>query len=262
MLQVDGLSFAYPGRPPTLHGVGFGVGAGEVLCLLGPNGTGKTTLLRCLVRLAKPSNGAISIGGRDTASMTAKELARHVAYVPQASSTVFPFSLLDIVVMGRSPHLGFMQTPTAHDRQVAQAALERVGIGHLATRPCTQVSGGERQLALIARALAQEASILVMDEPTASLDYGNQVRMLRLVKGLAAAGHTVVMTSHVPSHAFECAHQVALMKEGRIAALGPPDEVISGASLSALYGVDVRVVAAAIEEHEPATVKVCVPMLA
>jgi iron complex transport system ATP-binding protein len=262
VLDVEDLTFAYPGRPRLLKGIWFSVGAREVMCLLGPNGTGKTTLLRCLIRISKPASGTVRVLGRDTATMTAKELARRVAYVPQASTTVFPFTVLDIVVMGRSPHLGFMATPTAHDERIALDALEQVGIGHLARRPFAQVSGGERQLALIARALAQQASVLVMDEPTASLDYGNQVRMLRLIKSLAASGHTILMTSHFPNHAFDCANQTALMKDGRIVEKGQPDIVISDASLSALYGVDVRVVTASVgDDQESGTVKVCVPML-
>ncbi|MDD2421493.1 MAG: ABC transporter ATP-binding protein [Heliobacteriaceae bacterium] len=259
---VESLCFNYPGQPNLLNGISFSVAKGDVLCLLGPNGTGKTTLLRCLLGINKMKQGKIRIGGRDSTSLTPKELARAVAYVPQATTSVFPYEVLDMVLMGRNPHLKAIATPTPRDKEIAQAALADVGISHLAKKPFSEISGGERQLVLIARALAQQSAWLIMDEPTASLDYGNQTRILKIINELARAEFAIIMTSHFPNHAFLACNKVAIMKGGKILAIGNPDEIVTDTSLSDLYAARIKVVSAQIREKPRQEIKVCVPLLA
>lgn len=254
-LTAQNLTFAHEPGIPQLDGVSLTVRAGEVLCLLGPNGTGKTTLLRCLLGMLRPHSGVVTVDGRDIATMTASELARAVAYVPQSGTTGFPFSVLDVVVMGRSPYLRTGATPSDADYATAFDHLETLGMDHIVNRTFNAISGGERQLVLIARALTQGSPILILDEPTASLDFGNQARILQVVSQLAARGHAVVMTSHMPDHAFACADTVALLKAGTLLAVGAPASVIREDVLSDLYGIPVRVAAL-----DPSTT-VCLPVL-
>jgi iron complex transport system ATP-binding protein len=180
-----------------------------------------------------------------------------MAYVPQAHAAFFPFTVRDVVLMGRTSRIGLFATPSAHDKVAADSALETLGIAALADRIYTQISGGERQLTLIARALAQEPRILVMDEPTASLDFGNQVRVLEQVRTLARAGIGIVLSTHDPDHAFLCADRVALLHDGAVVRLGPPETEITPESLHLLYRVDVAVIPV-----PGRGVRICVPSLA
>jgi iron complex transport system ATP-binding protein len=255
-LRVERLAFGYPGRVVG-RDVSFSLAAGQVLCLLGPNGGGKTTLFRTLLRLLEPHEGAVLVDGVSIAEWPRRQMARVFGYVPQAQLGTFPFTAREVVLMGRTAHVGLFASPTAHDRRQADAALEALGIAHLADRPYPEMSGGERQLALVARALAQEPSILIMDEPTASLDFGNQVRVLAHVQSLARRGIAVVLSTHDPDQAFLCADLVALLHEGRLARLGPAPEVITSATLRETYGVDVEVVTVT---REGRTLRVCLPV--
>jgi iron complex transport system ATP-binding protein len=212
------------------------------MCVLGPNGSGKTTLLRTLLGLLPLHEGRILFNGKDSASFPRREIARIAGYVPQAHSPYFAYSVRDMVLMGRSAHLGTFSMPGAHDRELAARVLESLGISPLADRPVTEISAGERQLALIARALAQEPRLLVMDEPTASLDFGNQVRVLERVAALAAGGISILFSTHDPDHAFLAAQRALLLAEGRVLALGTPREVIRSDTLQRLYHVAVQVV--------------------
>ncbi len=239
-LAVADLAFGYRGAPIG-HDVSWSLGAGEVLCLLGPNGSGKTTLLKTLLGLIPAQGGTITLDGRDLARHSRAELARRVGYVPQAHTAFFPFTVREVVLMGRAARVGLFSAPSAHDREAAHQALEALGITHLAHRTYTTISGGERQMTLIARALAQEPQILVMDEPTASLDFGNQTQVIGRVAALAASGLAIVLSTHDPDHAFACADQVALLRGGQMIALGPPQETLTAAMLKRLYGIDVTV---------------------
>ena len=222
--------------------VGFSLKAGEVMCVLGPNGGGKTTLFRALLGLLRVHGGEVILEGRPLASLSRADIARRVGYVPQGHAGYFAYTVLEVVLMGRTAHLGAFATPGERDRRVAARALESLGIAHLAERPVTQISGGERQLALIARALAQEPRLLIMDEPTANLDFGNQVRVLQSVSSLAAAGISILIATHDPDHAFLAAHRALLLAEGRVVALGAPATVIRPDTLERLYNVKVSVV--------------------
>lgn len=240
MLSVEALAFGHPGRIVG-RDITLSLAAGEVLCLLGPNGSGKTTLLRTLLGLLPMHAGDVRLEGRSIASLSRAELARRAGYVPQAQAPYFAYSVADMVLMGRTAHVGALSMPGPHDREVAARAIASLGIAHLAERPVGEISSGERQLALIARALAQEPRLLVMDEPTASLDFGNQARVLERIAELAGRGMAVVFSTHDPDHAFLCAHRALLLGAGRPLEIGAPREVLRPDSLERLYGVPVRV---------------------
>ena len=226
--------------------LGFAMAAGEVLCLLGPNGSGKTTLFRTLLGLLAPLAGEVRVLGQPVAHWSRSAFARHVGYVPQAHAGIFPFSVEDVVLMGRAARIGRFATPAQHDRDLAQHCLQTLGIAHLRQRIYTAISGGERQLVLIARALAQEPVLLVMDEPTASLDFGNQIRVLETIDQLRQQGMAVLMSTHQPEHALRIADRIALLGNGRLLAIGAPASTATPARLAALYGVSERAVAASL----------------
>lgn len=242
-IEIRGVVFSYRDRGrdrEQLHDVTFNVPEGAVCCLLGPNGAGKTTLIRCIVGFLTPDQGSIRLTGRDRHTLTTRQLARLVAYVPQSTSTVFPFTALDVAVMGRTPHLAPTSMPSRKDHRKARDTLDQLGIGHLASRRFTQLSGGERQLVLLARALVQEAPILVLDEPTASLDYGNEIRILDVIRGLASSGRSILMTTHQPNHALWWADLAVLLSGGAVQATGAPREVVTSDALTTLYGVPIH----------------------
>lgn len=255
---VTGLSFSYGRDAHRLRDVSFQVAEARLCCLLGPNGAGKTTLLRCLLGLLAPQAGTVRIGGVDLARIGPRQLARLVAYVPQATTLPFSFSVIEAVVMGRTPYMGLVSTPTATDRRRALEELDRLGIGQLAGRDFPSLSGGERQLVLMARALVQEAPVLILDEPTASLDYGHEVLVLRLAADLASDGRTVLMTTHQPAHALAYAHDTILMRDGALVAQGPPAEVVTTDSLSDLYQIPIHVGNLPIPGRAP--VRTCVAL--
>lgn len=245
VLQAQALSIGH-GRRCVAQGIDFALAPGEVLCLLGANGSGKTTLLRTLLGLLAPLAGAVRCSGQDVAAWPRAAFARHVGYVPQAHAGLFPFTVEDVVLMGRAARVGRFSAPGAQDRRMARHCLDQLGITHLRTNSYTAISGGERQLALIARALAQEPALLVMDEPTASLDFGNQIRVLEHIARLRAGGMAVLMTTHQPEHALRIADRIALLGCGRLAAIGAPQAVATPAALAALYGVSEDAVAASL----------------
>lgn len=236
LLRAEGLAFGYPGRRVGTD-LDLDIAQGEVLCLLGPNGCGKSTLFKTLLGLIPALEGRALLAGRALGDYTRREIAHLVAYVPQAQTGTFAYTVEDIVVMGRAARVGLLAAPSRSDRRIATEALRRLGIQHLASRPYTEVSGGERQLALIARALAQEASLLVMDEPTASLDFGNQVRVLNEISSLRQQGISAFLSTHQPDHALRVGDRFALMKSGRLLACGRAPEVMTPQRLAQLYDV-------------------------
>jgi iron complex transport system ATP-binding protein len=240
-LRAEGLSFAYPGRDAVWSDVGLTARPGRVLSILGPNGTGKSTLLHCLAGLVPPRSGRVFAGDRDLAALSRRKTARAIAMVPQTHTPVFAYRALDVVVMGRTPHLGAFASPSRTDFDAARAAMETMGILHLENVSYSETSGGERQLILFARSLAQGADILLLDEPTSHLDFGNQARTLSLIRSLADRGLTVLMTTHFPDHAFEISDQTALLARGRLQAVGATGDVLSPKALSELYGLGVDI---------------------
>jgi iron complex transport system ATP-binding protein len=241
MLGVESLAFGFPGRTVG-RDVSFTLGAGEVLCVLGPNGGGKTTLFRTLLGLLPKHDGVIRLHDQQIEDLSRNQIARRVGYVPQGHVGYFAFTVREFVLMGRTAHLGVFSTPGKRDREVADGVLEALEIAHLADKPVTEISGGERQLALVARALAQEPRLLVLDEPTASLDFGNQVRVLQRISALAASGISILFSSHDPDHAFLCARRALLLAEGRVLEIGAPRAVIRADTLQRMYGVAVKII--------------------
>lgn len=242
MLAVESLAFGFPGRTVG-RDVSFTLAAGDVMCVLGPNGGGKTTLFRTILGLLELHGGTVRLENENLKDLSRPEIARRVGYVPQGHAGYFAYTVREFVLMGRTAHLGVFASPGKKDVLVADRALESLGIAHLADKPVTEISGGERQLALVARALAQEPRLLVLDEPTASLDFGNQVRVLEKVAALARSGIAVLFSSHDPDHAFLCASRALLLAEGRVLEIGAPREVIRADTLERMYRVSVQVVA-------------------
>lgn len=242
-LRLEKVSCGY-GPREVVSEFSAAVAAGDVFCLLGPNGIGKTTLFKTILGFLPPRGGRLALNGRDLTRMSVEERARLIGYVPQAHVPPFAFSVFDVVLMGRTAHLGTFGRPGRRDRQAAADSLERLGIGFLARRVYTELSGGERQMVLIARALTQEPEFLMMDEPTSNLDFGNQARVLQNIRRLAGEGLGVVMTTHFPDHVFQCGSRVALMRPGRPHLVGQVNEVMTETHLQDAYGVPVTIVAA------------------
>jgi iron complex transport system ATP-binding protein len=239
LIQVDSLSFSY-NRTPLIDGLSLTIDEGGVVALLGPNGSGKTTLLKLILGLLKPRQGVIRLHGKDIRDYPRRELARQLAYVPQVHREAFGFQVFDVVLMGRMPHNSFFAHYGSKDEQIVWDALEKMEILHLAKRPYTEISGGERQLTLVARALAQGVRVFVMDEPTNGLDYGNQVRLLERVGRLADDGYTFIFTSHHPEHALAIADRVVMMQSGAIIRDGAPLTTVTPGKLAELYGLPAR----------------------
>lgn len=258
-LAVEHLDFGYPGKTVG-RDVSLSISGGETFCLLGPNGSGKTTLFKTLLGLIPCHAGRVTIEGTDLATLSPAQVARKIGYVPQAQVGFFPFTVHDVVLMGRTAHIGLFSSPSAADRRIALDALGTLGIPHLADDIYTRISGGERQLVLIARALVQEPTFLIMDEPTASLDFGNQLRVLERIGRLAEQNIGVLFSTHDPDHAFLCSDRVALLHKGGLSGLGPPVTVVTADALRELYGVEVRIMTV----DDPATGRrrrMCVPSL-
>ncbi len=238
-LSVRDLTFAYK-KTPVLSGVSFDAEPGGLLAILGPNGVGKTTLFRCILGEQKRYAGTIELDGTNVRTLSARETAHRVAYIPQTHAMTFRFPVRDVVLMGTSHTLSPLALPGRAQERIALDALEKLGIGYLSDRSFDTLSGGEQQLAYIARALAQQAKVLLMDEPTSSLDYGNQLRVLNVVKDLAGDGYTVLLSTHNPQHALWYADRVLALHEGCVAAFGGVEETLTTELLNTLYGTRVN----------------------
>jgi iron complex transport system ATP-binding protein len=240
-MRVEGLGFAYEGSPPVLRDISFSLDPGRVICILGPNGSGKTTLLHCMARLLEPASGSVRIGGADIAGMSHGEVARNLGFVPQSLIPAFAYEVLDYVVTGCAPRMGLFQKPGPQEFEMATKAIEMMQLTHLMHKSYTNISGGERQQVSIARVIAQQTGIVLMDEPTAHLDYGNQVKVLRIIKTLAANGYAVVITTHNPEHAIMLGDQVVVLGRDGAFSFGNHHDIINGPFLSSLYGIDIQV---------------------
>jgi len=256
MISCRDLATGY-GKKTVGSAIDLDIRPGEILCLLGPNGCGKTTLFKTILGLIPALGGAVEIGGQPLAALSRADIARQLAYVPQQHAPPFPFEVIEVVMMGRTPLIGRFAQPSAMDRDIALDALAQVGLADAAGNDYSRLSGGQRQLVLIARALAQAAPVLVMDEPTASLDFGNQIRVLEKVTELcrSGTGKAVIFSTHDPDQAFALEARVLLMRDGGIHATGAPAEVLTDRTLSLVYGADVVV------EKTASGRRVCLPAL-
>ncbi|MGI5901463.1 MAG: ABC transporter ATP-binding protein [Desulfitobacteriia bacterium] len=252
-IKVSNLTFGYDDRL-ILKDISFSAENNELLSVLGPNGVGKSTLFRCILGLLQGYKGRITLNNKDLKLMGIKEMARYVAYIPQSHYPSFNYSVFEMVLMGTTVQVSSLSKPGKRQVELVEAALEKMGIAHLKYRFYTQISGGERQLALIARALVQEAKILILDEPTASLDFGNQIRVQSQIKALAREGYTVIQSTHNPEQTFLFSDKVLALKDGKVLAHGAPNKIYSENLIKALYGVDVEVQSLYGDQ-----VRVCIP---
>lgn len=241
-LEAAHLSFAYEPSKTILHDISLKISSGEILFILGRNGSGKSTLLSCLAGLLTPGTGTILLNGKALAQYTNSERARIIGLIPQMHMPVFSFSVNELVLMGRAPYLGWIGSPSRNDQAIANQALDQVGLFQMRNRVFKEISGGEQQLALIARGLAQNCQILLMDEPTAHLDLSNQHQVMEIVNHLSRQGLSFIIASHAPNDALSYADQVLLLNGGWVTAAGSPQETITENSLSSIYGIDAEVI--------------------
>ena len=252
-IRVEHLSFSY-GQKAVLQDISFSVEKGEFLSVLGPNGAGKSTLFRCILGLLPGYSGEVLVNERNIKDFSVQEASRQIAYIPQKSRSVFHYSVFEVVLMGRTNRANIFKSPGREDVQACLNALEKVGIGQLKDRCFHKLSGGEQQLVLIARALAQDAPVLLLDEPTANLDFGNQILVLKQAKKLAREGYTVIQTTHHPEQSYLFSDRIFALKDGRGLAHGKPSEVLTGEMVKTLYHTDVNVISLYDDG-----VRVCVP---
>ena len=254
-LEVKDLSFSY-GDNKVLDNVSFSSSGGEAIAVLGPNGVGKSTFFKCILGFLPIRKGKIEIEGKDVSIMKGKELSKYIAYIPQSSSPVFNHTVLDSVTMGMNNQIGLFSAPGEKEREKAAAALDRLGILKLKDRGCLNISGGERQLMLIARAMVQDARIIVMDEPTSSLDYGNSCRVMETIMSLSKDGYTILFSTHDPDAAMRYSDRVIAFYKGEIIRDGKPSTVLNTDVLSTLYSINVAIRNVRVREKE---YSVCIP---
>ncbi|HOB86421.1 MAG TPA: ABC transporter ATP-binding protein [Bacillota bacterium] len=247
LIEMEKATFAYDDQP-VFKDIDLQVDEGDIFCLFGPNGCGKSTLIHCLLGIARLNSGTVRLCGKDINKMKREEIARVLAYIPQLHEKPFPFKVIDVVLMGRASHKGFFSTPKASDLAVAEEALAKVGLLKYKDRPYTQISGGETQLVLVARALAQKTPVLVMDEPTSHLDFRNELKFLETIAQLAEETRiTVIMATHFPNHAFyfetgNSKTKIALMNNQRFTVQGSPSEVLNEANMLQTFNIKSAVV--------------------
>ena len=255
IVEAKNINFSYQknGRQ-ILNDVSLSLEEGEVMSILGPNGAGKSTLLNLIATLLTPDTGEIFLCGKDTKKMKPKEVASILSYVPQTHTPAFSYTVFNFVLMGRAPKVGMFEKPKAEDFKLVEEVLEEVGIAKLANKPYTEISGGERQQATIARALVQEPKAILFDEPTAHLDFGNQIKTLRTIKHLSEKGYAVIMTTHNPDHAIMLGGTTAILdKKGKLT-VGPSDEIITEETLKDVYDTKLK-----LSYFDEAGRLVCIP---
>ena len=251
VVKAEHVAFSYVADRPVLKDISFEVHAGEILMILGANGCGKSTLMRTLVGDRMNFTGQIEIKGKSLLEYTDLDMACNVAMVFQDHNAPFPFSVIDVVKMARAPYLPIFGRPTKHDIQISEEALEVVGMSDYAEEPYTNLSGGQRQMVLIARALAQQTDLILMDEPTSSLDYRNSAIVINTAAKLATEqGKAVIMITHAPDQAFYYESKAALMKDGRFFAYGPSEQVLTSDNLSNVYNMRIKVLEATDAETQ------------
>lgn len=236
MISVEHVSCGYK-QVPVVEDISFTIHDNEFVCILGANGSGKTTLLKSMLGLIPLMQGRVLIDDVALHSLNEKQRAQKLAYIPQAHKPPFPFSVADVVLMGRTPHIISFNQASTYDKECAMSAMEKMHITALAQKPYTQLSGGQQQLVLIARALAQQPRLFIMDEPTSALDFGNEQKVLTIMKTLTQAGTSVLMVTHNPHHALYCADTVLVLHNKHLLCSGNPQHVLSAACLETIYQI-------------------------
>ena len=243
MIKVKNAQFSYNGMGNIFEDIGFSVGKGEVLSILGPNGCGKTTLLKCINGLLKLKKGEVYIEDKNLNSLGRNEIGKKIGYVPQSHDVAFPYTVLEMVLMGRAAHLGLFSSPSSKDIEIAREAIETLGLSHLINRSYSNISGGEAQLVLIARALTAQPTVLLLDEPTSHLDFKNQMVILNTVERLSKEKNiTVIMTTHFPNHALSISDRALLLGNGKTGIMGDTEDIITEDNLRDVFGIDVRII--------------------
>ena len=255
ILKAENISFSYsPGGRQILSDVSLTLGEGEIMTILGPNGAGKSTLLNLLAALNTPTSGKVYLCGRNAAELRPREIASVLSYVPQSHTPAFAYTVFDFVLMGRAPRVGILEKPKAEDFEVVRSVLDELGITELSDKPYTEISGGERQQATIARALVQQPKAILFDEPTAHLDYGNQLKTLRVIKALREKGYAVIITTHTPDHAIMLGGTTAILDRTGHLSVGDSESMITEDRLRELYSADLM-----LKYIDSVGRKVCIP---
>lgn len=252
LLEINNIEFSYNEKKKIFEDISFSIDEGDILCILGPNGAGKSTLIKCINGLLKLNKGDILFKGKNITMMDNDELAKKMGYIPQTHSSTFAFRVIDIVLLGRVPHLGLTESPGKKDYKIAENAMESLGIAHLKDKLYNEISGGERQLVIMARVLTQQPEILLLDEPTSHLDFGNQIRTLGIINKLSKNGLSVIMTSHYPDHAFISSNKVVIMNNGTLMAVGSPEDVVTEENMRNAYEINVKIMD--VEDHRKTVV--------
>ena len=239
MIEISHLAYSY-GSHQVFHDISFSAERGEFVSVLGCNGAGKSTLFKCILGIYRDYSGNVFVNGKNTRDFSVQNLAREIAYVPQISSSSFNYSVEDIVLMGTTSGVSALRSPGKEERKRAAEAMERMGILQMKNRCFHHLSGGERQLVTLARALAQQANILLLDEPVSALDFGNRMLVLNQIRALAGEGYTMIQSTHDPETAYVFSDKIIALKDGTVFAQGKPQEILTKENIGSLYDVDVE----------------------
>lgn len=257
-LEIKNLYGGY-GKTDVLKNISFSVETGDILYIIGQNGSGKSTIFKFLLRFLTPSKGTILLNDKSIKNYSTKEFAKNIAYIPQSHNTVFGYNVLDIVMMGRTPYLSSLGSPSDEDLKKAYNTLELLGISHMAYKNYIKLSGGERQLVLIARAICQDAKLLIMDEPTANLDYANQQIILNTVQNLSNSGYIIIMSTHSIEQPLATSSKILLIKDGKCIGYGNTSDTLTSDSLECIYGIPMDILS--VLDRNGKTRNVCLPLI-